>query len=724
MDNLVGKTLDGRYEIQEILGIGGMAVVYRAYDNIDDRPVAVKVLKEEFLQNEEFRRRFKNESKAIALMSHPNIVKVYDVSYGERMQYIVMEFVEGITLKDYIEQRTVLPWKEAVHFLTQILRALQHAHDRGIIHRDIKPQNIMLLHSGNIKVTDFGIARFARSETRTMSENAIGSVHYISPEQARGDVVDEKADIYSLGVVLYEMLTGEPPFQAESTVSVAIMQLQQEPRRPRDVNPSIPPALEQITIRAMQKNPADRYQSAAEMLLDLEQFKHNPNIRFEYTYYADQEPTRYVSPLERPSANVQTAVFARQQPPEDAPERAKILPLLIGIFIAVAAIAALIVFVSLLNSKNTERISVPDFMYMSQKQIQDDIQEYTNFSFTYETQVNPTFEQGKIFKQDPAAGTKAKRESDNLVHVTLYIAGSSSKTIPDVVGMPLNDAKAQLESAGFKVITATEYAPEETEGSIVRTDPEANAAAATGDTVTIYMATPEDLENLVKVPKLLTWSQEQAKKMLEQVGLVLDSNVEEVDSELEKGKVCWQSTDPEEKVPKGSKITIRVSNGSAPSKTASFMVQLPSRNTNGTLKVYIGSEKKREVSVFLDGSQYQVGVSGSGAGQKILVTLDDKTVFTADADFTKDPPALTNQKNYNNGNAVQMPGDGEARVPNFIGMREGDAQLAALNAGFPTLEVNYRGPGLFEARGVVVAQSVSASSIASLDTVITITVTQ
>ena len=204
-----------------------MAVVYKAYDNIDDRTVAVKILKDEFLASEEFRRRFKNESKAIAVLSHPNIVKVYDVSYGDKLQYIVMEYVEGITLKEYIEQQGVISWKETVHFTTQILRALQHAHDKGIVHRDIKPQNIMLLENGTIKVTDFGIARFSRSETRTMTDTAIGSVHYISPEQARGDITDDKSDIYSVGVVMYEMLTGQLPFQSDNSVSVAIMQLRQ-----------------------------------------------------------------------------------------------------------------------------------------------------------------------------------------------------------------------------------------------------------------------------------------------------------------------------------------------------------------------------------------------------------------------------------------------------------------------------------------------------------------
>lgn len=211
MDNYVGKRLDGRYEVQEIIGVGGMSVVYKAYDNVDDRIVAVKILKDEFLQNDDFVRRFKNESKAIAVMSHPNIVKVYDVSFGERLQYIVMEYVDGITLKEYIQKQGAITWNDALYFTTQILRALQHAHDKGIVHRDIKPQNIMLLADGHIKVTDFGIARFSRSETKTLTENAIGSVHYISPEQAKGEFTDERADIYSLGVVLYEMLAVECP---------------------------------------------------------------------------------------------------------------------------------------------------------------------------------------------------------------------------------------------------------------------------------------------------------------------------------------------------------------------------------------------------------------------------------------------------------------------------------------------------------------------------------
>lgn len=366
MDNYVGKRLDGRYELQEVIGVGGMAVVYKAYDNIDDRTVAVKILKDEFLASEEFRRRFKNESKAIAVLSHPNIVKVYDVSYGDKLQYIVMEYVEGITLKEYIEQQGVISWKETVHFTTQILRALQHAHDKGIVHRDIKPQNIMLLENGTIKVTDFGIARFSRSETRTMTDTAIGSVHYISPEQARGDITDDKSDIYSVGVVMYEMLTGQLPFQSDNSVSVAIMQLQTDPVKPREINSSIPEGLEQITMRAMQKNPKDRYQSAAEMILDLEEFKRNPSIKFDYSYFVDNEPTKFVdktAPVTVPMANSSdTRVIDNPQPATEetnkTTEKNKMIPILSGIVIGFVAVLAIVLiclysFTDVFNRKLT-----------------------------------------------------------------------------------------------------------------------------------------------------------------------------------------------------------------------------------------------------------------------------------------------------------------------------------------------------------------------------------
>lgn len=240
MDKYIGKKLDGRYEIRELIGVGGMANVYKAYDVVEARTVAVKILREEYMNNDEFMRRFRNESRAISLLDHPNIVKVYDVIFSNRIQSIVMEYIDGITLKDYIDQEKVLRWKEAVHFTVQILRALQHAHDKGIVHRDIKPHNIMLLSDGTIKITDFGIARFSRSTTKTITDKAIGSVHYISPEQASGAFTDARSDIYSLGVMMFEMLTGKLPFEADTLVSVAIKQIQSQPTLPRSINPDIP----------------------------------------------------------------------------------------------------------------------------------------------------------------------------------------------------------------------------------------------------------------------------------------------------------------------------------------------------------------------------------------------------------------------------------------------------------------------------------------------------
>ncbi|MDE6745439.1 MAG: Stk1 family PASTA domain-containing Ser/Thr kinase, partial [Oscillospiraceae bacterium] len=291
MDKNIGRKLDGRYEITELIGVGGMADVYKATDILEDRTVAVKILKNEFADNEEFVRRFRNESKAIAVLSHPNIVKIYDVGFTEKIQFIVMEYIDGITLKEFMEQQGVIKWKDCIHFIIQILRALQHAHDRGIVHRDIKPQNIMLFPDGTIKVMDFGIARFAREEGKTISDKAIGSVHYISPEQASGDVTDEKSDIYSVGVMMYEMLTGEKPFDGDNPVSVALMHMQNEARPLRAVNDSVPEGLEEIVLRAMQKEASKRYQSASEMIKDIEEFKKNPSIVFEYKYLS--EKTQY-----------------------------------------------------------------------------------------------------------------------------------------------------------------------------------------------------------------------------------------------------------------------------------------------------------------------------------------------------------------------------------------------------------------------------------------------
>jgi len=375
MDNYIGKRLDGRYEITELIGQGGMANVYKATDVLDNRVVAVKILKREFSENDEFLRRFRNESKAIAVLSHPNIVKIYDMGFSEKIQYIAMEYIDGITLKEYIDSERVLNWKDAVHFIIQILRALQHAHNRGIVHRDIKPQNIMLLTDGTIKVMDFGIAKFAREESMTATDQAIGTVHYISPEQARGDVTDEKSDIYSVGVMFYEMLTGQKPFDTDNPVSIAVMHIKNIPVRPRDINPNIPSGLEEIIMHAMEKDAENRYQTASDMIRDIEAFKQNNQIIFGYYSVplvqqraADMGRMQYGTPPPQPVAPMhpmqQPESYEEEEEEDyeedyetDEPEtrqKSLVVPILTAVTVVVIVVAAVFI-VALLTNPNLLR---------------------------------------------------------------------------------------------------------------------------------------------------------------------------------------------------------------------------------------------------------------------------------------------------------------------------------------------------------------------------------
>jgi len=718
--NYVGKILDGRYEIQEVLGVGGMAIVYRAYDNIDDRPVAVKILKEEYLANEEFRRRFKNESKAIAMLSHPNIVKVYDVSYGERLQYIVMEYVEGITLKEYIEQRRVIPWKEAVHFLTQILRALQHAHDRGVVHRDIKPQNIMLLHSGNIKVTDFGIARFSRSETRTMTENAIGSVHYISPEQARGDFTDGKTDIYSLGVVLYEMLTGELPFQSDSTVSVAIMQLQSEPRRPREINDQIPLGLEQITIRAMQKSPAGRYQSAAEMLLDLEEFKRNPLIRFEYSYYVDREPTKYVSPAEQRTmrATAPLPVIAAAEEEDEGPGRSRSLGLMLGIVAGIVGLLALLgILYFVLGSDRT--VTVHRFVGMSQAEIMSNMDQFSrNYDISFTTGSSNSHPPGTVYQQAPQYGTRVQTREDGRVAITLFVVQDAPRRVPDVRNLPLAEAQTKINEVGLIPKEIPQFNMQVDEGHVISSDPAQGTEVQVGQQVLLYVATRTP-ENQVDMPDLLGWDVDTASEMLKSVNLVLDSNVQEVDSNEPEGDIIWQSVDRGEKVAEGTRISVRVSNGNTPTRNIDVNIPLPASGS-GRLVVFVDGVQVFSNNILLSGGR-SVPVSGSGRNVPLQADLDGTKIFTATIDFSTNPPTVSNEVST----LPQV--DTRPTVPNVVGRSEESAIELLESQGFTNIYVTYITAGNFiegilAQSGNVARQTPRANAHADYDDLITLEV--
>ena len=560
MDKFVGKRLDGRYEISEIIGVGGMAVVYKAYDNIEDRIVAIKILKEEFASNEEFQRRFKNESKAIAVLSHPNIVKVYDVSFGDLIQYIVMEYIEGITLKEYIERNSNLSWNEAVNFTIQILRGLQHAHDKGIVHRDVKPQNIIVLEDKTIKVTDFGIARFARKESQTITDKAIGSVHYISPEQAKGEPTDEKADIYSLGVIMYEMLTGTLPFEAESAVSVAIMQLQTEPKLPSHINPLIPLGLEQITMKAMQKDTKNRYKTAAEMLRDLEIFKREPTTVFNNTFYVDESPTRMVDNFYYESET------GERDKKETTENKVPIVPILTGVAVALilGIIILAIIFIPKLFGSSGETFPCPDFLGLDKAALSKYEEEYDfNFRYEYgtpEADVAVQVEIGEIYRQIPEA--KANVKKGTIITVFINNGDFEAVKLPNVNGYEFTKAQAVLENEGFIVKRIDENSEDVAKEFVIRTNPAADSNLPKGSTIEVYVSTGVVTE-YVEVPDVTKLSLEDAKMHIERAGFTVGKITEVESTSLLKGYVISQTPAGGEgqKAGKGTAIDLNVGSG-------------------------------------------------------------------------------------------------------------------------------------------------------------------
>ncbi len=723
MENYVGKRLDGRYEIQDVIGVGGMAVVYKAYDNIDDRIVAVKVLKEEYLANEEFRRRFKNESKAIAVLSHPNIVKVYDVSFGDRLQYIVMEYIEGITLKEYIEKRGIIDWNEALFFIIQILRALQHAHDKGVVHRDVKPQNIMLLENGTIKVADFGIARFSHSESRTVTEKAIGSVHYISPEQAKGELTDEKADIYSVGIMLYEMLAGQLPFDADNAVSVALMQVNKEAALPRTINPRIPVGFEQITMKAMQKSTRERYQSAAEMLLDLEELKRNPNIKFDYqTYFVDMDATRPIGKIQEktrmipvvngatgevkekpvmvpPSAEVQKKVQAISETHEteavqDVQKKGiNKKAIIAGVAVAVVLFVIILLCTKLFGDKKIEVDSFVGMNYELQIKDNEEYKEKYNFEIYYASFSDA--QEGCVYDQDPKAGTELSEGST----IILYIAkAGEGQVVPDFTGKNFREASDTLENLGFKVVVVPTEDSSVTVGQVIRTDPAANTTVSVGATVTVYYAADTDSDKLFKMPKLEGKSLNDAKEILEENGLVL-YKVESADSIVEKDYVLNQSPADGSPVREGDTVILTVSSGCV---NAQKTLTLPKAGSV-TVRVYLDSDliKTETVNTSLN-SSYLVSASGSEDSSELVVYLNDALYYEATVNFTRDPAKFTKEKTYN-----------VAFYDDVIGLSETEAVNTLNNLGYKNITVKYEES--FEKEGTVISQSPSYATAPNLD---------
>lgn len=569
MDKYVGKKLDGRYEIQELIGVGGMATVYRAIDTKNKRDVAIKILKDEFLKNSEFIRRFKNESKAISVLSHPNIVKVYDVSFGDVIKYIVMEYIDGITLKEYLEQQNnKIEWKMAVYFTAQILKAMQHAHENGIIHRDVKPQNIMLLQDGTIKVTDFGIARFSNTETKTMTDKAIGSVHYIAPEQARGDRTDGKSDVYSIGVMLYEMLTGKLPFEADSAVSVAIKQLQEDPKPPREINPDIPKGLEEITLKAMRKEPTQRYTTAESMLRDLQRVNKKPDTVFGYEYPDEDETTENLD-------DEDDAPFAKYE--KDAEKsRSPVFNVVMCIIVSFVLCAILFGSLALLHSceaTNTEAVDVPNFV----GQKYSDVENNSDSQFTWDiiNVYDSSKPEGEILAQEPEAGSKKVKEG---AVITLTVNSSDTLvSVPYVSGEPEETAVAKIKAKGLtaEVIYIED---ENTAEDIVRdTSPKSGSEVSVSEKIKVFIKKTV-VNTSVAVPDISNMSRDQAAEAIAAAGLTFDYEYN-TEIDLTPESVIGQSPVKGSVVESGSTVKAYVAKGIDKYKILNITSILPANAT-------------------------------------------------------------------------------------------------------------------------------------------------
>lgn len=643
MDKYIGKTLDGRYEIKELIGIGGMAEVYKGIDVMDHKEVAIKILKKEYAENEDFLRRFRNESKAIAVLSHPNIVKIYDVGFSQKIQYIVMEYIDGITLKDYIEEEKVLTWKDTVHFVIQILRALQHAHDKGIVHRDIKPQNIMMFTDGTIKVMDFGIAKFACEEGKTATDQAIGSVHYISPEQASGDVTDAKSDIYSVGAMMYEMLTGNKPFDSDNPVAIAVMHMQDIPERPRALNPNIPDGLEEIVLRAMEKNPADRYQSTAEMISDIDAFKVNPNMTFGYYQEEDiDENEEYYdgnaeSIMQSNGQNsVRTTVAEpptkkgkKQQPPEydddddDTEERSSlVVPVLTAIVVVVIIVA--VIFVATLLSGlikgdgQTNDYKMPDFYGMDYNTA---VNQYSNnIQFVLEGSEYNELDEGLIFEQDIPAGTEFKKGDVLKVKTS---KGMETIEVPNVTNMNAELARDQLKQRGLECEIKNSSSTEIQKGYVINSEPEAGTEVNKGSTIVLYVSMGIDAGQ-VSVDDYVGQLADDACTLAEYAGLKPRTELKA--SYEEEGKVIEQSIAKGEKVDEGTEIILYVSNGVAPDGEIPFTVPFPD-GANGRFVIDFvitnedGSTSTESTSTLLVPEMQQVSQNVKGSGESVSVVV-------------------------------------------------------------------------------------------------------
>lgn len=654
MDKYIGKMLDGRYEIIELIGSGGMANVYKAKCHRLNRMVAVKILKSDMAENEEIRRRFRDESRAVAQLSHANIVSVYDVSSSGDTEYIVMELIDGITLKQYMERRGQMDWRESLHFIIQIMRALEHAHSRGIIHRDIKPQNIMVLRDGSVKVADFGIACL-QNNAQTLTQDALGSVHYISPEQARGEHIDARSDIYSAGVVLYEMLTGRLPFEGDTAVSVAIQHLSSVPLAPSEIREDVPKGLELICMKAMCADINKRYASATAMLEDLESFRKNPDIDMEYIREElkekeNTEATRYISKKELSEAVRNKKEKEKDELAAEKQEKTGIagtkdekkrMAIIIGAF-AGALLLIFLIFTLIFNGfgggGDSSGHKVPDIRGMTVEEAKK--LEGIKDIFTIEvvgTKENSKYNDGEIISQDPSEGTLRK----NNLTIQVYVCAKVEKSyMPTVLNMSESKAKSILNNMSLGLNIQVQDKPSDTvaKGLVVATSPAAGAEIRQGNTVIIYISSGREIKP-VTVPNFVGMTEEKANLEAQKLGLVVGASSSEY-SDKPAGTVIRQSISATTEAKTGDNIYFTISLG--PNNTMVDVPDVIGKSLNA-------AKSELEAAGFTVAVQWQgqeganeivIGCTPDGSAEKgSTITI---TVTSKDAQTEPDQPGHTN----------------------------------------------------------------------------------
>ena len=549
--NYIGLVLDNRYRLKRLVGIGGMAMVFEADDLLKKTTVAVKILKEEFAADEVSVQRFINESKAVLMLSHPNIVKIFDVSVKGEYKYIVMEYIDGITLKAYMQRKGALSVKETIAYSIQILRALEHAHLGGVVHRDIKPQNIMLLRSGQIKVTDFGIAKLPDAKTLTATDKAIGTVYYISPEQAAGEKgIDRRADLYSVGVMMYEMITGKLPFDGENPVSIALKQISEEPKPPHELNPNIPEGLEQIILFAMEKDKDKRFQTATQMIDLLKRVRENPGVVFK----------------QKNTSKKQGGTQSK---------KSTMLPIIMGVasaFLLVALISAFTVVHDIFfgdTANNTVTIEVDQFVGRAYDDALQKELEKSNYRVKVDYAYSADTESGTVIAQTPKAGESRKGiKGQKFADLTLTVSrGEEELYMDDYTYFDKRQAQIDLRGKGFTVTVSEDYSDVVPDGCVISTSPAAGEKVSAGATVILLVSKGEKIETTV-VPNFVGTTSVDAYELLVKSDLRLGTISYRYDDYADYGIIVEQSLSMGTPVPKGmAKINFVISKGPEPAAT-------------------------------------------------------------------------------------------------------------------------------------------------------------